>query len=111
MATGAQPSPARKILIVESSFVREHLHGALKRFGYDVIESDPEDGVEALAEVADSVQLIITSTPEPFLSSGTPILYIASVVDPDLVGQCAGVLRKPFRNDALLEAVHRILEP
>jgi hypothetical protein len=59
-----------------------------------------------------TANVVITNQPEAFLplASTLPLLYIAANPDPELASQfpTCRVLRKPFRNDDLLEAVEEL---
>jgi len=81
----------------------------LERHGHQVLTGDAEQASESLRQGRMQPQVVITNQPEAFLPlAGTlPLLYIAANPDPALALQfpACRVLRKPFRNDELLEAV------
>jgi hypothetical protein len=96
------------ILVVECAEIRNFLRVLLTRAGLDVLEAEPEDGGQMLAEHLEEVGLIIANRPEQFVASGIPIIYIAAIPDADIRKQCAQVLPKPFLPADMLFHVERI---
>jgi hypothetical protein len=103
-------SPAR-ILVAEDPFISNFLRTVLQRHGHMVVTGEPDQASELLR--AGGV-VVITNKPEAFLPfAGTlGLLYIAANPDPELTLQfpACRVLRKPFRNDELLEAVEQLAQ-
>ena len=103
------PQPSLRILVAEDPLVRNFLRTILQRHGYQVVTGDPEDSGGDVRAGRIGAQLIITNRPECFLAvaHSLPMLYIAATPDAGMAHQFVNcrVLRKPFRNTDLLEAV------
>ena len=101
-----------RILVVEDPFVSSFLRAVLQRRGHKVVTGEAVRASELLREGGVTANVVITNRPEAFLPfAGTlPLLYIAANPDPALASQfpTCRVLRKPFRNDELLEAVEEL---
>jgi hypothetical protein len=107
----SQSAPAR-ILVAEDPFVSSFLRTILQRRGHQVVVGEPDRVSGLLRDGSMEAQVVITNRPEAFLpfADTLPILYIAANPDPDLAScfSTCRVLRKPFRNDDLLEAVQEL---
>ena len=101
-----------RILVAEDPFVGTFLRTVLQKHGHKVVTSDAVRATELLREGAIAADVVITNQPDAFLEfAGTqPILYIAASPDAGLASQFAicRVLRKPFRNEELLETVEQL---
>jgi len=114
---GQQPvlpdrSASARILVAEDPFVSSFLRAVLQRHGHKVVIGEAYRASELLRDGSDTANVVITNQPEAFLpfAATLPLLYIAANPDPALVSQfpTCRVLRKPFRNDDLLEAVEQL---
>jgi CheY-like chemotaxis protein len=98
-----------RILVAEDPFVSSFLRTVLQRHGHDVVTCEAGYASERLIQGSVAADVVITNDPEAFLpSAGTVhLLYIAANPDLDLAAQfpACRVLRKPFRNHELLEAI------
>jgi len=101
-----------KILVSEDPFISSFLRTVLQRHGHQVAICEPRRASEYLRTGRMNAKIVITNTPEAFLDfAGTlPVLYIAACPDPALALQFSAcrTLRKPFRNDDLLQAVEEL---
>ena len=97
------------VLVAEDPIVSSFLRTILERKGYRVTIGEPQQSCESLLRRGARPPLVITNRPEEFLAfAGTlPVLYIAAAPDHALAGRFFNcrVLRKPFRNADLLEAL------
>lgn len=100
-------------MVAEDPFVSSFLRTVLQRHGHDVTIGEALHASELIREGGISADIVITNTPEAFLplASTLPLLYIAANPDPELASKfpACRVLRKPFRNDELLEAVEDLV--
>ena len=84
----------------------------LQRRGHEVTISDPERAGQMLGAGTIRAHIVITNRPEPFrpLAKTLPILYIAANPDPEVARDfpVCRILRKPFRNEDLLDAVEEL---
>jgi hypothetical protein len=107
-----QGSVCVRILVAEDPFVGSFLRTVLQRRGHKVVTSEAVHASELMREGSIAADVVITNEPEVFLefASTLPLLYIAANPDPLLISQfpTCRVLRKPFRNDDLLEAVEEL---
>ena len=115
----SQPSPAPaflpehpvsgKILVAEDPFVGSFLRTVLQRHGYQVVTGEAFHSSEMVRQGRIAADVVITNDPEAFLALAAtqPLLYIAANPDLELASKfpACRVLRKPFRNEDLLEAV------
>jgi len=105
------PASAR-VLVAEDPFVSSFLRTVLQRHGHQVVTGEAVHASELLRAGSVTANVVITNQPEAFLplASTLPLLYIAANPDPELASQfpTCRVLRKPFRNDDLLEAVEEL---
>jgi DNA-binding response OmpR family regulator len=97
------------VLVAEDPFVGSFLRSVLKRHGYGVMTAEARQGLEMLRTGQLNADVVITNTPEIFLPVAQEIhlLYLAAAPDTELAAhflECR-VLRKPFRNEDLLQAV------
>lgn len=101
--------PVCTILVAEDPFVSSFLRTVLQRHGHTVVIADAARVSDLLQRDSVSADVVITNRPDLFLEFAPRIhlLYIAATPDFDLASQfpMCRVLRKPFRNDELLEAV------
>ena len=106
------PQDSATIMVAEDPYINTFLRTVLLRHGHKVVTSDPVQGSDALRTGGLKVDLVITNQPEAFLpfADTLPMVYIAASPDPELAlqFQACRVLRKPFRNDDLLEAVETL---
>jgi hypothetical protein len=100
------------ILVSEDPFVSNFLRVVLQKHGHKVVIGAVGRASELLIQGTIAPALVITNNPEAFLpfAHNLPMLYIAANPDSDLVKQFPNcrVLRKPFRNEELLEAVEEL---
>jgi hypothetical protein len=105
-------SVSARILVAEDPFISSFLRTVLQRHGHQVVIGEAVRASELLRDGSVIANVVITNQPEAFLPlAGTlPLLYIAANPDPELASQfpTCRVLRKPFRNDELLEAVKEL---
>ena len=104
--------PSARILVAEDPFVSKFLRAVLQRHGHNVVTGEAAQASELLRAGSVIANVVITNQPEAFLPlAGTlPLIYIAANPDPELASRfpTCRVLRKPFRNDELLEAVKEL---
>jgi hypothetical protein len=97
------------ILIAEDPFVSSFLRTMLQRHGHRVVTGEALHASELLRQGSVVADVVITNQPDAFLDSAGKIhlLYLAASPDLHLASQFPNcrVLRKPFRNDELLQAV------
>jgi hypothetical protein len=102
------------ILVAEDPYINTFLRTVLQRHGHRVLTSDPDQGSDLLRAGGLKADLVVTNRPEAFLSFADtlPMVYIAAAPDPALALQfhACRVLRKPFRNDDLIEAVSELAQ-
>jgi CheY-like chemotaxis protein len=107
-----EESASADILVVEDPFVSNFVRAVLQKRRHKVVISEAERASELLRQGRLRPHLVITNKPEVFLqfADALPVLYIAANPDPRLASQFANcrVLRKPFRNDDLVEAVEEL---
>ncbi len=105
--------PAR-ILVAEDPFVSSFLRTVLQRRGHTVITCEASYASQLLSQGTMSADVVITNTPEAFLSfaGNLHMLYIAANPDLEMAEHFATcrILRKPFRNTELLEAVEGLAD-
>jgi DNA-binding response OmpR family regulator len=103
------------IVVVEDPFVRNFLRAVLVRRGYRVLPGDVRQGLAALRDSSQKVQLLITNVPAAFTEFAdlVPLLYLAALPDPSLAlpYRKSRVLSKPFHPDELLALVQELLRP
>jgi hypothetical protein len=101
-----------RILVAEDPFVGSFLKTILQRRGHQVVTCEAHRASELMEQGNIAADVVITNTPEAFVGfAGTVhLLYIAATPDPGAISQfpACRVLRKPFRNDDLLEAVEEL---
>ena len=102
-------SDSARILVAEDPFVSSFLRTVLERHGHKVVTGEAVHASELIRQGALEANIVITNRPEAFLplADSLPILYLAATPDPQLALQFPNcrVLRKPFRNEDLLDAV------
>jgi hypothetical protein len=102
------------ILVAEDPYINTFLRAVLQRHGHHVVTSDPEQASDLMRSGGVKADLVVTNRPEVFLpfAETLPLVYIAATPDPALALQFSTcrVLRKPFRNDDLLEAVGELAQ-
>jgi hypothetical protein len=100
------------ILVVEDPSVSSFLRAVLQKHGHRVVIGEGVRSGELLRQGSIAPHLVITNRPEIFLQfAGTlPLLYIAANPDSDVASKFPNcrVLRKPFANGELLEAVEQL---
>jgi CheY-like chemotaxis protein len=103
-----------RILVAEDPFIGNFLRTVLQRHGHTVVTGEPDQASELLRAGGVQAKVVITNRPEAFLpfAGSLGLLYIAANPDPELTLQfpACRVLRKPFRNDELLEAVEQLAQ-
>jgi len=115
----------RILIIDDSSFQRRIVTGILSEAGYDVLVADNgRDGIELAQK--DAPDLIITDLLMPEFDGfyllkearaqdlGIPVLVLTSDIQDTTRDQCmylgaAGVVNKPVKKEALLQAITRII--
>jgi hypothetical protein len=111
------PSPpknpaATDILIAEDPFVSSFLRTVLQRQGHKVVIAEARNAGELLRRRSIAPNVVITNRPEVFLefAGSVHLLYLAAAPDARLASQFLNcrVLRKPFLNGDLLEAVEEL---
>jgi len=103
------------ILVVESAPVRNLIGTVLGKEHYPVLLEDTAGGREILQRSEPPIDLLITNEPwwfEPF-RPGLRVLYVSGAPDREFLQKHRsdrfGYLQKPFRFQALLEAVRQLL--
>lgn len=97
------------VMVVDGSGeVRRIVRLILEREGYEVVEATVAEALWELTQ-GSSFDLIITNQPQHFTGMGK-VLYMSGAPEQDLGQHCAGILRKPFRNQELSEMVHRLID-
>jgi hypothetical protein len=103
-----------RILVAEDPFVSGFLRAMLQRHGHEVVTCDAARAGSQLAQGTLQVDMVITNQPGAFLPfAGTlAMLYIAANPDPSIALSFPGcrILRKPFRNEELLDAVEELAQ-
>lgn len=101
-----------RILVAEDPYINSFLRTVLQRRGYKVATGEPYQSSELMRSGVLTAEMVITNTPQAFLpySDSLPLLYIAATPDRDLASRFHNcrVLRKPFHNSELLEAVEEL---
>jgi hypothetical protein len=96
------------VLVVEAVEIRQLVRRILEREGFLVVEANPLDAREVLAEEP-SIGALITNMPQRIepLPSRVKVLYLSGWPDPELVEHHPeySVLRKPFTREALVRDV------
>ncbi len=114
------------ILVVEDELlVRSLVRETLETYGYDVLEaSDPEEGLQIVAEYRQHLHLLITDIILPKQSGyelyqrlkeihpETGVLYMSGytgnvIVEHDILHESVNFLQKPFSVDKLLKKVRK----
>ncbi len=98
---------SRRVLVVDAADIQLFLWTVLRQYGYDVAPLSLPSALKAMQE--ESFDAVVTNTPEYFLESGVPVLYISGSPDPDSIQKLKGrdaFLPKPFDPAELI----RILE-
>ena len=121
------PSGSGTILLVEDEVaLRDLMSEYLRAKGYQVVEAGTGDAaLDICKSRTDPIDLLITDIVMPGTSGsavakqviemrpGLPTIFISGYADrpfgPDLVGQSAILLQKPFNLDALARKVHAML--
>jgi len=102
-------SSTANILVAEDPFVSSFLRTILQRHGHKVVVVGAPHASELLRQGTVVADVVVTNQPELFLgfAGRVHLLYTAAAPDATLASQFAScrVLRKPFRNEDLLEAV------
>jgi hypothetical protein len=110
----SKQAQAARILVAEDPFVSKFLRTMLQRHGHQVVTSEPDQASESIRNGSVQAQVVITNKPEAFLpfANWLPLLYIAANPEPALALRfpTCRVLRKPFRNEDLLEAVGELAQ-
>jgi hypothetical protein len=105
-------APQARILVAEDPFINSFLRTVLTRHGHTVVAGEPFHSSDLLLAGNLAADVVITNLPQAFLpfSATLPVLYIAASPDPELASRfrTCRVLRKPFRNDDLMEAVSEL---
>jgi hypothetical protein len=100
------------ILVAEDPLINTFLRVVLQRHGHKVVAGNPAQANDLIRRGSVKPDLVVTNKPEAFLSFADtlPLVYIAATPDPALALQfhACRVLRKPFRNEDLLEAVDEL---
>ncbi len=115
------------LLVEDNAMVRRSIEATLRGLGYDVtaVASGP-DGIQAVEETADPVDLLITDVMMPQMNGkelservravagGLPVLYMSGYDRGSLVGRVQPAvaehfLQKPFDSQELSEAVLRAM--
>ena len=103
-----------RILVAEDPFINSFIKTLLHRQGHKVVTSESSQACELLHSGELTVDLVITNCPGLFLefADTLPLIYIAACPDPDMAAlfRTCRVLRKPFRNEELREAVQDLLQ-
>jgi len=103
-----QPVSA-KVVVAEDPFISNFLRTVLQRRGHKVVIGEAHHASEMIRTGTIAADVVITNTPDAFLlvAGKLPLLYIAANPDPELATKfpLCRVLRKPFRNEDLVEAV------
>jgi len=103
-----------RVLVSEDPFVSSFLRTILQRRGHNVVIGSAAGVSELLHLGSPAACVVITNRPEAFLefAANIHLLYIAAAPDFDLASRFPNcrVLRKPFRNDELLEAVDSLAQ-
>jgi hypothetical protein len=107
---GISPASRQNVIaLVEDPFIRKYLRDILLRHGYAVSESQANRVIQELQSENSRIDLVITNSPADFLAFANwlPILYLAAAPDLELASRflVCRVLQKPFRSEALMEAV------
>jgi hypothetical protein len=109
----SRAEPIHAILVAEDPFISTFLRAVLQRHGHKVILSDPYRATDSMRSGELKTAVVITNNPEVFLpfADTLPMLYIAANPDPELAQRfhACRILRKPFRNEDLLEAVQELI--
>jgi hypothetical protein len=109
-----EESVAANILVAEDPVVSSFLRAVLQKHGHKVVLGEAARASELLGQGSIAPDLVITNRPDAFLqfAGKLPLLYIAASPDSELAKQFLNcrVLRKPFRNEALLEAVEDLAD-
>jgi hypothetical protein len=98
-----------RILVAEDPFINSFLRAVLTRRGHKVSTGEPYQASDLVLRGDLKADVVITNTPQAFLplAETLPLLYIAASPDPEVAmrfRKCR-MLRKPFRNEELLNAV------
>lgn len=103
---------ATNILVAEDPFVSSFLRTVLQRRGHSVVIAEACHAGELLRRRSVAPDAVITNRPEVFLefAGSVHLLYLAAAPDAGLASQFPNcrVLRKPFLNEDLLEAVEEL---
>ena len=106
------PAGSLRVLVAEDPFISNFLRTMLQRRGHQVVTGEAGHVSELMRNGSVKAQLVITNRPEAFLpfAETLPLLYIAANPDPAVALQfpACRILRKPFRNGDLLEAVEEL---
>lgn len=98
------------IAVTEDPFIRKLLGDLLKKRGYRVVGSDAVDTINWIESGAETVDLVITNTPNRFeaVADKVAVLYLAAAPDPKAGSRFSAfrALRKPFQPEHLLAAVN-----
>ena len=101
------------IAVVEDPFIRKFVGDLLASNGYRVLEPEVQGALEMLRSGTEKLGLVITNQPADFVAYAdrVPVLYIAAAPDEALASRfrACRILRKPFVNQQLLEAVHALV--
>jgi hypothetical protein len=102
-------SDIANILIAEDPFVSSFLRNMLNRRRHKVVIADASHAGELLRQRSVAPNVVITNRPEAFLefADSVHLLYLSATPDAALASRFPNclVLRKPFLNEDLLEAV------
>jgi CheY-like chemotaxis protein len=100
---------AALVLVAEDPFIGTFLRTLLGRHGYRVEATSPARAFEMVSTGELRPDLLITNSPQDFIpvADRIAILYTAAMPDSDLASRfpVCRMLRKPFRNEEILEAV------
>jgi hypothetical protein len=107
--------PLTRVLVVESTSVRNLIGAVLERERYTVVLADVALGQKLLQTDADRFDLLITNEPwyfEPF-ESGLSILYVSGAPDREFLQKhrspTFSFLAKPFRFQELLSSAQDLI--
>jgi DNA-binding response OmpR family regulator len=102
------------IVVVEDPVVRKFLRTVLERQGYTVLSGGVPDGLAALRDGSQEVQLLVTNVPAAFteFAGRVPLLYLAALPDLSMASpyRNSRVLSKPFHPRRLLASVQELIQ-
>lgn len=98
------------VLIVEDSGIQKLMRTVLEKAAFEVVEASGDTAREMLARPQNRVGLLITNTPQAFLSRYPALKMLYTSSEPDAIflrnaPPSVRFLRKPFNNRDLIRAV------